>query len=56
MLPLDVASSLCWYRYGCFYACPGGACIGIGSKTGRAPPLTVLLGDLQGQIILSEPL
>ena len=37
-------------------ACPGGACIGTGSSVGHAPPLTVLLGHLQWQIVLSEPL
>ena len=37
-------------------ACPGGACIGIGSSVGPAPPLTVLLRSLQQQIVLSEPL
>ena len=37
-------------------ACPGGVCIGTGSRTGLAPPLTVLLGHSQRQIVLSEPL
>lgn len=37
-------------------ACTGGACIGTGSSVGHAPPLTVLLGHLQRQIVLSEPL
>ena len=37
-------------------ACPGGAYIGIVSKAGYAPPLTVLFGHLLGQIVLSEPL
>ena len=37
-------------------ACPGGACIGIVSKAGHAPPLPVLLGHLQQQIVLTEPL
>lgn len=36
--------------------CPGGACIGIVSKAGYTPPLTVLFGHLPGQIVLSEPL
>ena len=37
-------------------ACPGGAYIGIVSKAGYAPPLTVLFGHLQRQIVLTEPL
>ena len=36
--------------------CPGGACVGIVSKAGYTPPLTVLFGHLPGQIVLSEPL
>ena len=36
--------------------CTGGACIGTGSRTGLAPPMPVLLGHLQRQIVLSEPL
>ena len=38
------------------YACPGGAHIGNGSKVGYAPPMTVLFGHLQEQIVLTEPL
>ena len=37
-------------------ACPGGACIGTGSRTVLAPPLAVLFGHLRGQIVLTEPL
>ena len=37
-------------------ACPGEAYIGIVSKAGYAPPLTVLLGHLLRQIVLTEPL
>ena len=37
-------------------ACPGGTCIGIVCKAGHAPPLAVLFGHLQGQIVLTEPL
>ena len=36
--------------------CPGGTYIGIVSKAGHVPPLTVLLRSLQRQIVLSEPL
>ena len=36
--------------------CPGGACVGIVSKAGYTPPLTVLFVHLPGQIVLSEPL
>ena len=35
---------------------PGRAYIGIVSRVILAPPLTVLFGHLQGQIVLSEPL
>ena len=49
-LPLILVSKQEWS------ACPGGACIGTGSRTGLAPPLTVLLRSLQGQIVLTEPL
>ena len=37
-------------------AYPGGAYIGIVSRIGYAPPVTVLFGHLQRQIVLSEPL
>ena len=37
-------------------ACPGGAYIGIVSRIGYAPPVPVLFGHLQRQIVLSEPL
>ena len=36
--------------------CTGGACIGTGNSVGAAPPLTVLFGHLQRQIVLTEPL
>ena len=38
------------------YACLGGAQVGIESMIGSAPPLTVLFGHLQEQIVLTEPL
>ena len=38
------------------YACLGGAWVGTGSRAGPAPPLAVLFGHLQGQIVLTEPL
>ena len=38
------------------YACPRAAYIGIVSRVGFAPPLTVLLGHLMEQIVLTEPL
>ena len=35
---------------------PGGVYIGIVSRVGHTPPMTVLLGHLPEQIVLSEPL
>ena len=38
------------------YACLGGAQVGIERMAGSAPPVAVLFGHLQGQIVLTEPL
>ena len=38
------------------YACLGGALVGIESMIGSAPPVAVLFGHLQEQIVLTEPL
>ena len=38
------------------YACLGGAQVGVESMIGSAPPVAVLFGHLQEQIVLTEPL